>query len=307
VSARVRFSSRRVQFSSTKVRRLAERAMEGTLGRRGHRALARQLRDSEQDRAAYDALAGLFGALEGRAAGELTLGQHERILAAVQREVVPAVERQQARTAGWLRRLAPVLGLLVAGFATMLVLRWPGPVEFHGFQHRGSTAVGLDGELGIRAFCVRDGKILEPPPLQAGRRLAAACHLGDELQLTVTHTAGFAHLLVIGDLVDAQNGDHTLTWYHPVPPTGRSGPAPAAVTDEPLGQARRLAVNHRPGQLRVVAVFSRTPLEASAVGEQLRDLDPADEAGPALERIGGDGRVEVTAVELHVKIEGDAP
>ncbi len=157
--------------------------------------------------------------------------------------------------------------------------------------------------LGLKAFCVRDGQVLPAPPLTAGSALAAHCRLDDELQLALTHTASFSHLLVLGDLVDTRSGEHTLTWYHPTPPTGRSGGAPTGVIDEVLGQSRRLSVNHEQGLLRVVAVFSRAPLAAREIHAALRTLDRAALAGPALERVDAHGRVEVTAVDLHVKIE----
>lgn len=309
-------SSRVAQFTSTKVRRLAERAMEGSkpLGRGARQDLEHALDASQQDREAYDALAGFFCALEagapskqgldGRPAPTLNRGQRQGILEAIQLEV-GATAPQRRQTFGWLRQLAPALAVLLVGFVVALLLRPPVGDAVSTFQHRGSTAVGQDGMLGLKAFCVRDGQVLPSPPLTArsALALAARCRLGDELQLALTHTAGFSHLLVVGDLVDARSGEHTLTWYHPTPPTGRSGGAPTGVIDEVLGQSRRLSVNHEPGLLRVVAVFSRAPLLAREIHAALRSLDRTALAGPALERVDAHGGVEVTAVDLHVKIE----
>jgi len=301
--------------------------MEGSkpLGRNARQDLKRALGANQQDREAYHALAGLFGALEAGAPSEqgpnqtgapseqgpnqtgapaLNQGQREGILEAIQREVSP---RPPQQTFGWLRRLTPALAVLLVGFVVALALRPPGGESTSAFQHRGSTAVGQDGKLGIKAFCVRGGSVLPTPRLRSGATtVAARCDLGDELQLALTHTAGFAHLLVIGDLRDAASGEHTLTWYHPAPPTGSSGDAPTGVVDEVLGQSRRLNVNHRAGLLRVVAVFSRAPVEARRVHAKLRALGRTELAGPALERVDQHGRVEVTAVDLHVKIEGGA-
>jgi hypothetical protein len=298
-------SPRATQFTSPKIRRLAERAMEGgkPLDRNARQELQRAMTASQQNRDAYDTLARCFSALE-TSAPALNQGQLEGILEVIQREV-GATAPEPRPMFGWLRQLAPALAVLLVGFVVALALRPPGSDAVSTFQHRGSTAVGQDGKLGLKAFCVRDGEVLPSPRLTTGSALAARCHLDDELQLALTHTAGFSHLLVIGDLVDA-SGQHTLTWYHPAPPTGRSGDAPANVIDQVLGQSRRLSLNHQAGQLRLVAIFSRAPLAAQPIHAALRALERTALAGPALERVDAQGRVEVTAVDLHVKIEGGA-
>jgi hypothetical protein len=173
------------------------------------------------------------------------------------------------------------------------------------FQPRGRSAVPATGRVGLRAFCVRDGEIISPPAARAGGAPDAACRLEDELQLTLTHTQGFPYLLVIGVLDDTR-GELHHTWYHPVPPTGAAGPAPQDVVAEPLGESVRLSVNHRPGRLRLVALFSQEPFTAGQVLPWLETLGPSDSAAELLRRTGASQGGRMTAVEQRVIIRDEA-
>jgi len=280
-----------VRFSSARIQRLAERAATGSLGPWGQRRLARQLATVESDRLAYDRLMMLFRTLEG---GPLAEAQRERIL-----EVALRASRggptERAGTWRLVRWLAPAALLLLLVPAALLLAPDRGEL-----QSRGSLKSGLatTGRVGLQAFCVRGGKILAPPPRATG--LDARCRLDDELQLVVTQTAGYGQLLVVG----IQEGGER--WYYPLPPTGRSGAAPRQVAEEPLGQAIHLAINHRPGPLRVLALFSRSATRADQIVAWLESADPDQPADELIQRLAGPGN-EVTAVELRVMIQGGAP
>ena len=281
----------RIRFHSRGVRRLAERALTGPVSPRAHRRLARALDGSESDRKAYHQLARLMGQLEGRQEEDaLTTAQRERILAAV---TPRSAEGRPAHAIGWpLRYLAPVAALLLV---TLLLLPRPEGPEL---QSRGSARLAAEGHLGLEVTCFRDGKPVAPPDRTS--RLDARCRLDDELQLTLTHTAGFEQLLVLGLQEGARQEGARRTWYFPVPPDGRSGAVPRDVAQEPLGQAIRLAVNHRPGPLRLFAVFSHSTLQADQLLAWLETI-PDDQT------VNGLTRGDVTLLELRVMIEGDAP
>jgi hypothetical protein len=303
------------RFSSDKLRRLAERALVGTLGQRGRRTLARHLEWSEQDREAYHRLARLFCAMEGLARPEmptLARAQHQRVLEAVQRQVATA---EEPRGPGLLTREAlalTLLALIVIASLLWVDLPTPAPPET-AFQVR-SSAVKTTGpgrsRVGLRAFCIDrrvEGKVVPPPSADPRGVPDARCKLGDELQLTVTRTGpAYPYLIVLG-----LDDEGRKLWYFPVPPSGRSGSAPRDVVDEPLGEAIRLAVNHRPGETRILAVFSSSPLSAARVFGWLGTLDRGDSAEELVDWLaatGGDPQAQtMTAVELHVKIEGGAP
>lgn len=313
------------RFSSDKLRRLAEKALVGTLGRRGRRTLARHLEWSEKDREAYHRLARLFCAMEGLSRPEapsLARAQHRRILEAVQQQVAAAEER---RGPGLLLREALALTLLaLIVIAGLLWVDLPTPAPDPSFQVRSSGApVARRSLVGLKAFCIdRRGKIVPPDrPEGSTRAPDASCKLGDELQLTVTHSgSAYPYLIVIG-----LDDEGRRLWYFPVPPTGRSGRAPRDVVDEPLGEAIRLRVNHRPGDVRILAVFSRSPLPARRVFGWLGTLDRGDSAEELVDWLAateGDPQAQIpqvpqvhsstamttmTAAELHVKIEGGAP
>jgi hypothetical protein len=332
----------RIRFSSPAVQRLAERALAGTLSRRGQRRLSEALAapDAEADREAYDQLARLFAAVEGT--DSLVAAQHERILDQVTRGLAAApdgapragAERPRRLALRW---LAPALGVLLVAVGVALLIPRRADQD-RDFQPRGSKLTPARGGLvGLRAHCIRDGRIV--PPVDG----ETVCRISDELQLSVTHTAGYTNLLVVG-----LHEDGGELWYYPVPPTGRSGPAPRDVEDEPLGQAIRLDVNHRPGTVRLAAVFSRAPLEATRALTWLGadgqadalaqpDADGAEGRGEAPPRSrpsqaeglaqpdadGAEGRGEapprsrpsqaeglaqqVTVVKLRVTIKGGAP
>lgn len=290
-----------VRFSSAPLRRLALRAMAGRIGRRGSLRLQRLLVGAPaSDRRAYDQLVELFRALEP-ADAPLVAGQRERVLT----EVLCSLEapaRPHLRSNAALRFAPLVLLLLVV---TGLLLAPPSRRGDEA-QPRGSSALPSSGLVGLQAFCVRDGRVVPPPPREDPTTPDARCRIDEELQLMITHTAGYPHLLVLGQLAEtgAPPGAARELWYHPVPPTGHSGAAPSG-RDQPLGQSVRLVVNHRPGRLRIVALFSRTPLRAETLFAWLRSLPPEGSGARLVEQLVGP--MGAVAAEQRVVIVGVRP
>ncbi len=298
------------RFTRGSTRRLATTALSGLLRPGRERRLRRALEGSEQDRRAYGQLVRLFLALEGDPAGDrgLTAAQAARVLErALPPEArtgeapagsawsVPQGEDRAPSRRAWLAAAAGLAVLVVVVLGGLLGLR--RPEEPRGLWASRGHATSAQGRLGLRAFCARGGRLLAPPHRSGPLSPEASCRLDDELQLLVLQV-GHPHLLVLGHL-RTPTGEERL-FYFPVPPTGRSGAAPLAPQYEPLGPAIRLVVNHGPGELRVVALASGEPLEAAAVHEWLRMLDPEESAAELFHRLAG-GRV--LAAELRVHLE----
>jgi hypothetical protein len=284
------------RFSSAVARRLSLQALGGQVGARKGGKLRRLLEASPADRQAYDQLAILFAALEDRPLGE---GQRRRILDEVLLQTGAAARPRLRLPGGVAVQLAAAASLLIVVLGAILALRPPVATTL---QPRGSLAPLRPHLAAVRAFCVRRGSVVPPPPRSASTDPDARCRLDDELQLMITHTARYPQLLVIGDLEEA-SGERRLLWYYPVPPTGESTAAPQGLAaPHPLGRAIRLAVNHRPGRLRIVAVFSRAPLRAETIFAYLRALPDRGSAEELLARIAG-GPAELTSTEQRVIID----
>jgi hypothetical protein len=286
-------------FTSDRRRRLATRALVGGLSPRGARSLSQGLLASEPDRLAYGRLVELFRVLEG--GPELTSGQHERILDRLRERVAAESGRRRGLEAGrLLPRLAPALAALLLVLLAASALLRLAELE-PGFAPRGERSLAVAsgaGRVGLKALCFRAGQLVPPPPRDASG-LEARCRLHDELQLVLTHTAGYSRLLLLGLMPGA---DARELYYFPVPPTGRSGPAPRDLLDGVVERAVRLEVNHRPGPLRIVGLFSHAPIEASQLHAWLRSLDPSEPAAPLLTRVARGLEIEV--IELRIEIEG---
>lgn len=269
-------------FSSGKVMKLAERAMVRGLTPAEARRLDRLLRDDSADQEAYTGLARTFRALEGKEDG-LGATQEQRILDGVLAQVCPGARSEEAP--GWsLHGLAPNLAaaaILVVAVSGMLLAR--GHVQ-DPFQARGGVD---DSRLQLRPFCLRQGTVVKAPEARGTGDPDARCLSSDHLQLMLTHRADYPYLLVFGQHTSPGRKE-AITWYYPAPPTGESGPAPRRVDNAPLGQGIRLEVNHRPGRVRLLAVFSQEPLSAEVLFTWIKGLGPRDSAAALIRQLSGD-------------------
>ncbi len=161
-----------------------------------------------------------------------------------------------------------------------------------GFVARGEDA--SQGDVGIRAFRVIDG----------GRRVEEAKTLLPDDTITFSYTnvrSSIRYLAVLGmqavasrgasEVVDADRlppsstgsapQDSVVRWYYPNLEEPGSIPIKSDRIDEPLGDGFQLALHHRCGWLRVVAIFSPDPIATSDLREALVSLpQPVGSADP---------------------------
>jgi|GEM_PF-2337714 len=106
--------------------------------------------------------------------------------------------------------------------------------------------------------------------------------VGDYLRFSYTNDAPaeIGHLFLFG-LQYAADGTVAIRWYAPEPGYGetQSAATPAARTRF-FDFETKLNVEHTPGELRFVGIFTRDPLKLPTVEDALRDLAPDALSGP---------------------------
>jgi hypothetical protein len=133
------------------------------------------------------------------------------------------------------------------------------------FQARGAsgpaTAQAVGERIGLRAFCIqRIAGLPQVSGLVPAEGAVPSCRTADVIKFAYTNHAQLGYLFLVG--VDDK---YAIKWYEPHPPERRSVKVKSGASDEPLARAVRLAVNHRPGQLRVFALFSARPIGAEQI------------------------------------------
>jgi hypothetical protein len=166
---------------------------------------------------------------------ERTLEKSElsaRQLRSVEARLFPQAEAKILRPRFW----APIAA---AAAAVVLFMVIPKQDEF------GARGTG-DGS--IEAICLDDSGAPSTP-----------CHVSGTLQLRYTAKAA-RYLFVFGK---TEQGE--LLWYTPTPAAPESVRVPAAPNGATLPFSTRLAVNHRPGRVRIYALFTAEPVALSDV------------------------------------------
>ena len=197
-------------------------------------------------------------------------------LARVAMSVFPVAESRWSRMLQWAATPRHASGLVAAAAAVALIpilagtMRHPiavdksnngGPVEL--FQARGGLPA-LERQAGLRAFCLSRENVLA---LDAKAPELPMCDRSDQLKLTVTNPGAYKSVFLVG-----MDDDHAPKWYAPRPPEVASVPAPAGSVDAPVGGAVRLAVNHSAGRVRIFALFSDKPVQATEVESAIDEL-----------------------------------
>jgi len=228
----------------------------------------------------------LFEAVTGCAVCGEHYRQHQRLedalCAADDGPSVFALERVEARLLAASGAAQPGRGpwswlLLPAGaaaLALLLIAIWPAgqpehrvslgaqvelaPVEW---ASRGGGDAALS-KVGVRMFRVQaqDKGVEEEGPLS----------IDDVVTFTYTNVASDVGYLT---LVGVQEGG-LLLWYYPDHGEGESISIDGDRIDEPLADGIRLGVNHRPGWLRISALFSAAPLGREEVEAAMERLGP---------------------------------
>jgi hypothetical protein len=140
-----------------------------------------------------------------------------------------------------------------------------GPVELYS-THPGAKPT--ERVAGLRAFCLSGDKV---EALDPKGPMPPACPRASQLKLAVSNPGRYARVFLVG-----MDKDHALKWYAPRPPAPdtagahppfESVPAPVGTetVDVPVGASVRLVVNHDPGPVRIYALFSDQPVQATEV------------------------------------------
>ncbi|NOZ86894.1 MAG: hypothetical protein GXP49_11615 [Deltaproteobacteria bacterium] len=189
-----------------------------------------------------------------------TVFSRDRVMARVMEQVLPCATGSPKRTSRR-ARLALSAAVLAAAASLVLVLAPPGRDDSKvdlppgarllevGPVSKGGEATDTSN-VGIRMFKVTDRSRLE----EAGEK---GLDLNDVVTFTYTNVEkGIGYLALFG----LQSGPE-VHWYYPGYEGSESIRIRNGVVDEPLGHGFKLCVNHEPGPLAVVAVFSGRPLD----------------------------------------------
>lgn len=202
-------------------------------------------------------------ALTGRSEGLSPFANErlrEGLLSGVTEEVAPDARR------GWGLKLGLAgAGALAAVLVLMLALpqaslaphRVPvsGRDSFRPAEYiaaKGYPANALS-DVGIRVFQVA----------KSGDTVSENRVLSIHDILTFTYTFAKPHRGYLALFGVQQTGD--VLWYYPDYGGDASIPIEGDTIDEPLGDGIDLSVNHYPGWLRIVALFSETPIDVAAI------------------------------------------
>jgi len=233
-------------LTRARIRRLFSTGLEPG----AYRHLLRELPGCPSCAALYARLDALESALCAPGSDAPTPFALERVQAAVLQQL--AAPRPSAR-ARWRWALAPAAVLAIA--LAFVVLRPPGDSERLAARGVGPSR-GAD--VGIRLLRATPSAIEETTTVSL-----------DDL-VTFTYTSADPSrtwLALFGVQEDGQ-----VRWYYPGAEGSASIRVPGGRVDEALGDGIRLSVNHRPGWLRVTAVFSAQPIATRRIEEAVRAL-----------------------------------
>ncbi len=173
--------------------------------------------------------------------------------------LVPEIEKPSrnglVRTAGLAATLSAAICL------TWLLTYWNPPDQRIALQ-KGWAAAEITprggapnntADFGIRVFSVEK----EPSEVQKSEGLPL-----DGI-ITFTYTKAIAEAGYLALFSMQKDGD--VIWYYPDFGEPLSVPIEGDKIDEPLGDGFKVSVNHRPGPVRIVALFSARALSTSAI------------------------------------------
>ncbi len=253
-------------------RSFIDASFQGTLAPEDRVRLLRHLEGCEACRGYYDRLGEIEAALSPERA--ISTAAEERIFARVVPSKSPPKRRVWVSMA-WIFGAASAAALAVA----VLFVATPKPE----FRARGGA--GVRGP-GVSLFCIADGASAEPRVLR--RREAAAqptndvlaCPSEGELQIAYSTPPDRALSLI----VYGEGADHAVHWYAPRDPSAPPIDLAPDATDRALPWSTRLAVNHRPGEIRVkVRIFDRSAGDAPRTAAEARAANSTAELGLDLE------------------------
>lgn len=155
---------------------------------------------------------------------------------------------------------------ITGGLAAAVVATWTFSIvstvqETEPWTARGSTHITRAAEgpkIGI--YCVKysDESVAFVGQSESpfGR---ITCSIQDDIKLAYQNPTPqwrFVHVAAVAP-------DQTINWYGPTPTMLESLPVKTSTRPEPLGESRKLAINHRPGTYKVIGIFSDRPISFS--------------------------------------------
>ena len=179
-------------------------------------------------------------------------------------------ERAPKTRWGWGWRLGLVAAaaalLLVALLVSRLVSSPPAldPRPPSQFAARGA------GDLALRLFCVASpeskGKRFRPAVSSAGK--VASCALGEHLKLAYLATHPKARYVWILSLDEKKQ----INWYYPLANATRGVTLKVGPSLRPLPGMIKLSINHRPGEVKVLAIFSAEAISGAEIRAAVKAL-----------------------------------
>ena len=175
------------------------------------------------------------------------------------------------KNAPWIKRSVAIAGALAATVLIVLFVH-PEPAP-HRVALTKADATALEeltprgifrptvSYVGIRVFRVGSK--------QAGLKETADININDTITFTYTYTKDAkGYLMLLGLQEEA-----APLWYYPDYGEETSITITGQRVDEPLGDGITLWVNHKPGPLRIVALFSEAPLGEETILPAVERLD----------------------------------
>ena len=263
----------------TKLRRLVEAAVLGTLPARKRGEVVAHLRSDEALRAEYDRAIEAFRVLEGRDVAE---HEYDLVESWLFDGAAPVAEVTPERRAGWLRFFGVMLAV-AAGLLLALGPLRPQPQPDDGFAAKGG---GYPTFLAIQALCPRGDKAGLVPATQDGCALEATLSFAYRLDPRAS-VRGSLSLFAVDE-----HGD--VLYYQPTPVDTDPWEAVAGPW-RPLPMAVNLDVNHEAGGVTLYGLVSPDPVTVEDIDEIGALLSGASPARPGErpwhQRIRGQGRI----------------
>ncbi len=171
----------------------------------------------------------------------------------------------------WFKRLLPIVAALGAILTILLFFLKGADSHRVSLAHistadmrepspRGETRSSVS-YAGFRIFAVS--------PQDQNVREGSGLNIEDIITFTYTWTRDGSGYLILFGLQEDVDGP---LWYYPDGGQGHSVRIAGNRVDEPLGDGIRLNVNHHPGLLRIVSLFSKNPIDVHSINVAVEKL-----------------------------------
>lgn len=228
--------------------------------------IAASMRATQSD----DELRGLFDALayadrevggdfEARAGEAMFLAALDDMLEEEQsQKVVSLADRRRPAPARWAVAAAAVLAV----GASLVMFARPSEPEFQARSAATGEAKKYETPA-VEVFCVErdDAGEVTFRGAESSELATVTCPVGSEVKFATRNPDGRLGYVALVGVAD----DGTPRWYGPSPAAPDALSVPAGSDLAPLGETIRLDVNHDPGTVRVVGIFSEKPMSWSDV------------------------------------------